>query len=117
MKTKLMVLVLLVSVTLVGCMSVTAFDPGTSVPASDDFTALGNVTASVNVRSSIKLLFLPVISWGAPTVQAKKLLLEKAPPGTDDIINISYEENQFNVPGVYTRKSYVLQGTAVKYNN
>ncbi len=96
----------------VGCTSVQAYDPGTSVPASDNYNVLGMVEAEVNVQTSI---FGGMIRWGSSSVSAKKRLMSVAPVGANDIINISYEEVITDYFGFLRKTKYRLMGTAIQY--
>ncbi len=102
--------IVLLAVLAVSCTSVQAYDPGTSVPASDNYNVLGLVEAEVNIRSTV----LGFISWGESAVNAKQRLMINAPAGTNDIINISYEE--IHKEYFFFRKTlYKLSGTAIQY--
>ncbi len=104
--------VLFFALVAVGCTSVQAYDPGTSVPASDTYNVLGMVEAEVNVQSS---LFGGLIRWGDSSVNAKKRLMSVAPAGTNDIINVSYEEVITDYFGFFRKTKYRLMGTAIQY--
>jgi len=108
----LFLLTLLFCLVFEGCVSLdvpVASDK--SFPPDGRYEILGPVTHTGSITSILGLINIG--GTGYLQLYQRAMIRLKA----DDIVSVSYDKNVFSILGVYTRITYTLRGTAIRYIN